>query len=300
MHQGEVGDRFALLLDGVVSIRRDEADGETTEIARVGPGSVIGEVALLTGRERMASAVALTAGRALVGDVDAFEAVLDLPGAAERVSVLVAGRLAADARPVPVTLRDGRALAIRPLLPTDRSALQSGLDKLSPDSLRRRFFSGGRPSPKVIDYLVDINYLDHFAWVVVAGDEVDDGVASARYIRDGADPGRAEIAFGVIDTYQGLGIGTVLLGALGCVARAAGVHRFEARVLDENLAMRAVLDKAGVEWHYAEPGVLETVFDVAAARAVIDDELAAQLTGTAREIVTTAMLALTRPGAGGG
>jgi protein lysine acetyltransferase len=298
MRQGDLGTTFGLVVDGALAVRREQPEGGTVEVARVGPGSIIGEVALLTGRRRMASVVALAPTSTMMGDADSFGALLDLPGVADTVSTLVATRLAADAQPVPVDLGDGTTVAVRPLLPADRSALESGLGRLSPESLRRRFFSGGQPSRRVIDYLVDINYLDHFAWVALRGDAAVEGVASARYIRDGANPQRAEIAFGVIDAYQGRGIGTVLLGALGAAARTAGLRRFEAQVLDENVAMRAVLDKAGVQWRYAEPGVLMADFDVDAAAEVIDGDLSSRFTRTAREIVTTAMLALTRPGSG--
>ena len=64
-----------------------------------------------------------------------------------------------------------------------------------------------------MDYLFEVDYLDHFVWVLTDG--VDGPVvADARFVRDEADPAVAEIAFIVGDDYQGRGIGTFLMEAL--------------------------------------------------------------------------------------
>ena len=50
-------------------------------------------------------------------------------------------------------------------------------------------------------------------------------------------PGKAEIAFTVIDAYQGRGIGTILMRHLAILARDAGLNELTAEVLPENAAM---------------------------------------------------------------
>jgi RimJ/RimL family protein N-acetyltransferase len=110
-------------------------------------------------------------------------------------------------------------------------------------------------------YLFEVDYVDHFVWVLVDGVE-GPAVADTRFVRDVDDPSAAEIAFIVADDYQGRGIGTFLMEALIIAAHVAGVRRFTARLLAENAPMRAILDRYGGEWERDEPGVITTEFDV--------------------------------------
>jgi hypothetical protein len=64
--QGEQGQELFLILDGVVDV---EVDGE--EVAELGPGTLIGELALLEGGVRTASVYATTPVRAVVVPRDA-------------------------------------------------------------------------------------------------------------------------------------------------------------------------------------------------------------------------------------
>ena len=59
--------------------------------------------------------------------------------------------------------------------------------------------------------------------------------------------GHAEIAFVVIDDYQGQGIGTLLMRHLAVIARKAGLKALIADVLPENAAMRKVFGKFGFQ-----------------------------------------------------
>lgn len=114
-------------------------------------------------------------------------------------------------------------------------------------------------------HLSEVDYVHHFVWVLTDGAE-GPVVADARFVRDESDAGVAEIAFIVGDDYQGRGIGTLLMEALAVAARAGGVVTFSARVLSENSAMRAILDKYGAQWHRDEQGVVMAVLDVPAPR----------------------------------
>jgi RimJ/RimL family protein N-acetyltransferase len=88
--------------------------------------------------------------------------------------------------------------------------------------------------------------VDHVA-IVVEVDE--DGkpaiVGGARFIRTGA--GTAEVAFAVIDPYQGQGIGTILMRHIVSLARTtANLHELVAEVLPENTAMLKVMEKSSL------------------------------------------------------
>jgi ribosomal protein S18 acetylase RimI-like enzyme len=68
-------------------------------------------------------------------------------------------------------------------------------------------------------------------------------VGGGRYIAVG--PGKAEMAFAVIDEHQGQGIGAALLRHLAAIARGAGLRELVAEVLPDNTPMLKVFEKAG-------------------------------------------------------
>ncbi len=70
--EGETGDRLYVINVGTVTIERDGGNGEPQQIAVLGPGNVIGEMALVTDQPRSASAVAATPVRAWTITKDAF------------------------------------------------------------------------------------------------------------------------------------------------------------------------------------------------------------------------------------
>ena len=102
------------------------------------------------------------------------------------------------------TLRDGRAVEIRAQRSQDREGMQAAIARFSSGSLHRRFFGVRRQfSEKETDYFLDIDFVNHVALVVVANDGGEPTiVGGGRYVV--VQPGRAEVAFAIIDAYQGL------------------------------------------------------------------------------------------------
>lgn len=288
--EGEPGDVFWLLLEGAVEVTVSTPSGKH-RLAEAGPGSIIGELALLRGRPRTATVIAVEACRYLCGRGDAMERLLAIDPVRARIRRLASTRLAQDARPLPWALPDGTRILLRPLLHSDRAALDSALHAMSRESIRRRFFSAVAPSSRLVDYLIDIDYVDHFAWAVLDA-PTGEGVGVGRYIRQ---PGSAdaEMAFTTVDRFQGHGIGTFLLGALGVAAREAGLTRLVAYVMEDNLPMRAVFAKAGGHTKYDDPGVVQVTVDPADASALLDPSLQEAIAATVHDVVTAASLALT-------
>jgi hypothetical protein len=99
----------------------------------------------------------------------------------------------------------------------------------------------------------------------------------------------------VTEGHQGQGLGTLLLGAIGVAAVAAGIDRFIATVQSDNDPMRAVFAKAGARTAFSEPGVVEAELGTTAAAELLETGLRAQLHSVTRDIVTAAGLALTGP-----
>ena len=259
MRQGEKALSFLILASGEVEIRHSDTDGQTL-VAFLSEG-LIGEIALLRNAARTATVVATDQVTAYLGYEAAFQRLLEIPGIAPQLVQTARQRLAAFLMPIPIKARDGTELMLRPVLPGDTQRVAHGHVMFSPETLYRRFLSVRTPTETVLTYLFEVDYVDHFVWVVTDGE---DGpvVADARFVRDQDDPTIAEIAFTVADAYQGRGIGTVLFAALVVAARIDGVTKFQARVLSDNLPARALLDRLDAPWIREEPGIVAATVEV--------------------------------------
>jgi RimJ/RimL family protein N-acetyltransferase len=142
-------------------------------------------------------------------------------------------------------LRDGRPIEIRAQRPDDEADMLAAVARTASQSLYRRFFATRRGfSEKEKAFFMHIDFVNHVALVA----EIDEGtsrtiIGGGRYIVTA--PGEAEVAFIVVDAYQGQGIGTLLTRHLVGLARAAGLKQLAADVLPENMPMRRVFDKFG-------------------------------------------------------
>src|ERR1700704_2196 len=108
-------------------------------------------------------------------------------------------------------LRDGRQIEIRALRPEDEADRVAAIEQTSAQSLQRRFFVMKRHfSDKERAFFMDIDFKNHVALVARAeegGRKV--MVGGSRYVV--FEPGRAEMAFMVVDAWQGRGIGSILM-----------------------------------------------------------------------------------------
>jgi RimJ/RimL family protein N-acetyltransferase len=143
-------------------------------------------------------------------------------------------------------LRDGKACKIRALKPDDEQALLAAVDHVSAQSLYRRFFSPKRHfSDAEKDYYLHVDFVDHVALVAIIDEDGHDTiVGGGRYVVIG--PKTAEVAFAVVDEYQGQGVGSALMRHLAAIARNAGLEALVAEVLPENLPMLKVFERSGL------------------------------------------------------
>ncbi|MDH3693215.1 MAG: GNAT family N-acetyltransferase [Gammaproteobacteria bacterium] len=153
------------------------------------------------------------------------------------------------------TLLDGRTLRIRPIRPSDKQALEQGLEHLSAQSAYFRFFQRKTHfTAKELEYFTEVEFVNHVALVAsVLNDGLEDPAGVGRYIvLDNATTAKvAEIAFAVEDTYHGLGIATFLLKHLTAIARENRIDYVQADVLTSNHNMLEVFENSGlpVEQH---------------------------------------------------
>jgi len=130
-----------------------------------------------------------------------------------------------------------RGITVRPLRGGETEVVQAVFDRLGPRSRRLRF--GGAKNVLLPGELEQLARVDGNHYVLVAW-FAGEPIAIARLVRDGT---TADVAFAVVDEFQGNGVGTVLGQRLSEDARAAGIEILRATVSAENGASLAVLKR---------------------------------------------------------
>ncbi|OBK80063.1 GNAT family N-acetyltransferase [Mycobacterium sp. 1274761.0] len=286
MRQGERAESFLLINSGTTEITHTGSDGMPIAL-EASPPLIVGEIALLRETPRTATVVAAEPVTGWIGGHGAFAAMLELPGMMEKLLRTARQRLAAFITPIPIQMRDGSWLYLRPVLPGDSERASDGTIEFSSETLYRRFQTPRTPTKALMTYLFEVDYKHHFVWVMTEGKE-GPVVADARFVRDETDPTLAEVAFIVGDDYQGRGVGSFLMVALAVAARGDGIRRFTARVLSDNLSMRKILDRFGAHWQRDDLGVVTTVIDVPPLRDLsISREMYREIHSMARQVMGT-------------
>ncbi|WP_333619004.1 bifunctional acetate--CoA ligase family protein/GNAT family N-acetyltransferase, partial [Dietzia sp.] len=139
---------------------------------------------------------------------------------------------------------DGRAVRIRPVLPSDAEELQRFHSTLSDRTRYLRYFgSHNELSKSELDRMTHVDYSSRMAFVALLGDEI---IGTAVYEGSPGSP-IAEVAFTLSDSHQGRGLGSIFLEHLAGAAAEKGIRRFEAEVLSENRQMIQVFRRAGYD-----------------------------------------------------
>ena len=140
---------------------------------------------------------------------------------------------------------DGLRVGLRLSRPSDAPRVRAFLERLSPETRRRRF---GNPQPRISESMVR-----HFTFpdprrrmIVVAtapleGTERIVGMADAAFLRAEL----AEIAFVVADELQGRGVGHLLAEAAAALAARHGARRLRADISGGGVAALGVMRGLG-------------------------------------------------------
>lgn len=142
-----------------------------------------------------------------------------------------------------MTLRDGRVVDVRPIVPDDAAELGEAIRTADPDTANRRFLGGPPPvTPALLEYLTVLDYRRRFA--LVARDRVSGrGVGIARYEQVG--DGAAEVAVVVDPGWRRVGLATALVHLLAEAALARGISAFAVSFLADNRPVAALIAEAG-------------------------------------------------------
>jgi acetyltransferase len=151
------------------------------------------------------------------------------------------GALLATTHPV----GDDLNVRIRLTRPSDRPLVRSFLEALSPESRRKRFMS---PMPVVGESLVrHFTFYDARSHLVLAataplsGREQIVGLAEVALLGTGL----AELGLVVADDQHGRGVGKLLSEAAAALAAQHGATHLKAELLEDNVAMRRLMERLG-------------------------------------------------------
>ncbi len=151
-----------------------------------------------------------------------------------------------------ITLPDGTAIFVRPIVPEDIERLAYAFAHADIDTLRRRFFTGAPPTDRhSLEYLATVDYRSRLA--LIAMDEEGAGIGVGRY--EGLDDGSAEVAIVVAPEWRRRGVASTLLTALEPAAAANGFVGLVALYLPENRAVEALLEGLGYGHRSVKDGI---------------------------------------------
>jgi GNAT superfamily N-acetyltransferase len=147
-------------------------------------------------------------------------------------------------------LRDERSLTIRAIRPDDKGLVIEGLREVSADSIYRRLFTTKKEiTADGLKQVTEVDFVNVAALVALLEKDGHDHIAGGgRYILSGTSGAgqKAEVAFLVIDVFQGFGIASRIFRHLIAIARESGIAQFEAEVLPTNEAMLKVFTRSGI------------------------------------------------------
>lgn len=133
-------------------------------------------------------------------------------------------------------LRDGTCVLIRSIRPDDKELLTRGFERLSQETVQRRFLSAkSQLSPAELRYLTEVDGEHHVALVAVLAAAPHELAGVGRFVRLPDDPATAEVAVTIADCHQSQGLGRRLGLMLADEARARGILRFAATMHGDNV-----------------------------------------------------------------
>ncbi len=145
-----------------------------------------------------------------------------------------------------ITLKNGRSLSVRPIVPADEFAYRNFFYSLQEETVFYRFFRKIRIFSRemVQEQWAHVDYRKNMSLIgLVRNKGYKEIVAIGSYMESESEENYAEVAFVVREDCHGLGIASYLLEKLEMMAKENGYHGFVAYVMLENRAMIHVFRK---------------------------------------------------------
>jgi acetyltransferase len=156
-----------------------------------------------------------------------------------------------------ITLKDGSAIFLRPIKPTDGPLLLDLFQKLSRETIYFRFLTHlNRLQPEMLKQLVEIDYETHFTLVaIIIEDTKESVIGTCRYIvKQNTD--HAELTVVLRDDWQKRGLGKVMVTRVVDIARSKGLASIEILLDYRNEGMKRIFASLGYPVQY-ESSILD-------------------------------------------
>jgi GNAT superfamily N-acetyltransferase len=151
---------------------------------------------------------------------------------------------------LPVILDDGTRVKLRAVRDDDAPKIRRAFHTLGPETIHARFFDQRAIVTEAeLLHIIGVDFRRDAALLVTIGageDEIIIGGVSYFALDGGDPPLSAELAFTIVDGYQGRGMGNLLMQRIVEIARANGLTYLEADTLADNLAMLHVFQHSGL------------------------------------------------------
>jgi len=166
--------------------------------------------------------------------------------------------LNAVSRPVPdfstfslkTKLDDGTPVTLRAVHRDDGPRIRRAFHTLGSETIHARFFEyRAEVTEAELAHITGVDFKRDAALLITTGagaDEIVIGGVSYFAIDEADPPKRAELAFTIVDGYQGHGMGAMLMHHIIEIARANGIEVLEADMFADNIPMLHVFQHAGL------------------------------------------------------
>jgi hypothetical protein len=155
-----------------------------------------------------------------------------------------------------IVLDDGREVTLAPLTPAAKPLIAKGIERVSPESSRRRFFTVRRRfSERELDEMTTLDGWNRYAiGATASGPRVRSAPRSRASPASAEDPTSAEVALLVVDDFQHAGLGRCCSPASRRPRAIAASSGFTALVLRDNEPMISMLRHYAPELSIADAG----------------------------------------------
>jgi GNAT superfamily N-acetyltransferase len=130
--------------------------------------------------------------------------------------------------------------------PNNKDQISAALRDMSSESIRNRFLASKREfSDKELHYLSHLDGNDHYAIGIEERDPDGRGVAIIRLVRSEEIKTEAEVAITIIDQYQKMGLGSLLMDLIILAAIERGIETLSFSFLSHNIGIEKLIRSYG-------------------------------------------------------
>jgi acetyltransferase len=132
------------------------------------------------------------------------------------------------------------------VLPQNKQQISNGLRDLSSETIRYRFLGSKRDfTEKELEYLTVLDGRNHYAVGIEETQPTKRGIAIVRLVRSSHSQSEAELAITVIDEYQKMGLGTLLLDVIILAAIERNIEVLSFTFLPQNKSIVKLIQAFG-------------------------------------------------------